>query len=153
VNVLSRDPGQKPGYVWLDGAGTVLRASHRREEWVDSTMWDIACTERQWWFPKCDADPNDLFQLAFDAGWSLASIPALRYMRILPKDWRESTTANKAQVQKRIARDLTTDERRAFLSIPAGRHGDVLDSIGIGRAAIRLAHLTTYDWPSKGYGN
>jgi hypothetical protein len=39
------DPGLKPGVIELDGAGRVLRASHKLEDWIFSTPWDIAATE------------------------------------------------------------------------------------------------------------
>jgi hypothetical protein len=152
--LLSRDPGQAPGYVLLDGAGTVLRAS---PVWVADWcagpgLLDVAATEGQWLFPDSPADPNGLFKLAFDAGWSLRGIVARRYMRIPPKVWRGDTNANKIQVQNRIARGLSPAERALFRDIPAGRHGDVLDAIGIGRGALGVLHTDTYDWPGKGYG-
>lgn len=116
--------------------------------------WTLVATEGQWWVPRRagakggQADPNDLLTLAFRAGFTLASIPALRRMRIPPKVWRGSTSANKAAVQNRIARSLSDSERALFTNIPKGRHGDVLDAIGIGRCAQRLAAEgnTDYDY-------
>jgi hypothetical protein len=156
--LIACDPGLKPGWVELDGAtGRVVRASHKREEWVDGvgTPWDIAVTELQWHHerpagPKGKAPPpiTALLTLAFRAGFTLASIPAWRRMALPPAVWRGvGNNASKEQVQARIARDLTPAERKLFADIPKARHGDVLDSIGIGRAALALATTTTkHDW-------
>ena len=145
---MARDPGSKPGYVWLDGTGAVLAVSHQHQPWVLATHWDIAATEGQWWFQGCDADPNRLFTLAFEAGWSLRGIPAKRYMKLPPRVWRGGGSAPKEQVQRRIAKELTVAERKLFASIPSSRHGDCLDAIGIGRGALRVQATTTeYDWP------
>lgn len=167
--IIACDPGLKPGWVELDGAtGLVVRASHRRPEWADrpevGRPWDIAVTELQWHHErelgaKKKAPPiSALLSLAFRAGFTLASIPARRRMALPPKVWRDAAGggtgggagargATKEQVQARIARDLTASEKKLFAGIPASCHGDVLDAIGIGRAAIRLAHTTTqYDW-------
>lgn len=153
MRVLSRDPGQKPGYVELDGAGAVVHASHVWvPDWCECTPFDIAVTEGQWWYPGTDTDPNDLFKLAFDAGWSLRGMVAHRYMRIPPKVWRDGSGVDKATMQRRILTTLSLAERRLFATIPESRHGDVLDAIGIGRGALAHLHTTTYDWPGKGYG-
>lgn len=153
--VLAIDPGLRPGCVLLDEDGTVVRATHRLEAWTTrEPPWPLVATEGQWWVPRRagakggQADPNDLLTLAFRAGFTLASIPALRRMRIPPKVWRGSTSANKAAVQNRIARSLSPYERALFTNIPKGRHGDVLDAIGIGRCAQRLAEegTTEYDY-------
>jgi hypothetical protein len=145
--LVAIDPGLRPGAVELEwGTGRVLRASHRLERWVFETPWTIAATESQWYFRGAKADVNDLLSLAFRAGFTLACIPAERSLRIPVKAWRESN-ATKQQVQGRIAKTLTPAERALFRDIPKGRHGDVLDAIGIGRAAIRLAPSTTeYDF-------
>jgi hypothetical protein len=151
IPVLAIDPGLRPGCVELNSAGTIVRASHRLESWATggSETWPLVATEGQWMFKgsKSDKlDPNDLLTLAFRAGFTLASIPALRRMRIPPRVWRGSTSANKAQVQNRILRTLSAEERALFADIPKGRHGDVLDAIGIGRAAQRLAQEGTTDY-------
>jgi hypothetical protein len=154
--ILSVDPGLKPGIVLLDSAGKLLRASHKLEPWVILPSWDdmqpwehewpAVCTEGQWMYHGSKVDPNDLFTLAFRAGFTLASIPATRRLRIPVKVWR-GTNATKEQVQARILRTLSPEERECFRAIPKSRHGDVLDAIGIGRAALRLAPTTqAYDW-------
>lgn len=154
MRVLSRDPGQSPGYVLLDENGSLLKASHRAEDWVlhPPEPFDVACTESQWYFKGSKADVNDLFKLAFDAGWSLRGIVAKRYMRIPPQVWRGGASIDKAQQQRRILTTLTVAERKLFARIPESRHGDVLDAIGIGRGALANLTTTTYDWPGKGYG-
>jgi hypothetical protein len=137
----------------LDERGTVL--------WVDIIHYttpyildglDVFATEGQWYFRDSKANVNDLFKLAFDAGWSLRGIHAKRYMRIPPQVWRDGASPDKAQQQRRILTTLSVAEKKLFATIPKSRHGDVLDAIGIGRGA--LANLTThdYDWPGKGYG-
>jgi hypothetical protein len=155
MRLVAVDPGLKPGCVELDGlTGEVLRASHKLPEWLWSTPWDIAVTEGQWYFGgkrgggRAGPDVNDLLTLAFRAGFTLACIPAARSLRIPPKVWREPWgNLTKEQVQKKIAKELTAPERRAFIEIPGARHGDVLDAIGIGRAALRVAPTTKkYDW-------
>lgn len=153
--VLSRDPGQKPGYALLDGSGAVLWAGHvaPRDGHVALVELDLAVTEGQWWFGDSEKDPNRLFKLAFDAGWSLRAIPARRYMLLPPKVWRGNTAAEKAQIQNRIARGLRPEERALFKDIPKARHGDALDAIGIGRGALANLQSSQYDWPGKGYGN
>jgi hypothetical protein len=152
--ILSIDPGKKPGCVVLSTEGKLLRASHKIEAWAlcplneedGSEKWPLACTEGQWMYHGSKVDPNDLFTLAFRAGFTLASIPATRRLRIPVKVWR-GTNATKEQVQARILRTLSPEERECFRGIPKTRHGDVLDAIGIGRAALRLAPTTTqYDW-------
>ena len=152
MRVISRDPGQKPGWVELGAAGTLIRASHKWESWcAPADPWDLAVTEGQWWYPGTDTDPNNLFKLAFDAGWSLRGIPAKRYMRIPPKVWRGGSGVDKATMQRRILTTLSTPEKKLFAGIPASRHGDVLDAIGIGRGALANLTTATYDWPGKGY--
>jgi hypothetical protein len=167
MRVVALDPGLRPGVVELDGAtGVVLRvASSLRAAapWLFAAPgWDIAATEGQWYFGGKRAggprgarggapDVNDLLQLAFRAGFGLACIPAARSLRIPPQDWRAAlgygAGLTKEQVQKKIAKDLTAPERVLFQGIPPARHGDVLDAIGIGRAAIILAPTTTtHDW-------
>ncbi len=162
------DPGLKPGVVELDWqTGAVLRASHRLDcGWLYTTEWDVSATEGQWYYgggkrrcPKCRGrctcgarsgpDVNDLLTLAFRAGFTLACIPAARSLRIPPQVWREGLGGpglTKEQVQKKIAENLTAHERRVFIDIPAARHGDVLDAIGIGRGALRVMHTKKYDW-------
>jgi hypothetical protein len=169
------DPGKRPGAVALDGAtGRVLRiaatVAPSRAPWIYAGLtgqgWDIAATELQWFFGD-QAQPrrvgpggrvrrrkvnvNDLLKLAFRAGFGLACIPAERSLAILPQDWRAAlgygAALTKEQVQKKIADNLTAPERVLFQEVPAGKHGDVLDAIGIGRAAIVLAATTnTHDW-------
>jgi hypothetical protein len=174
MRVVAVDPGTKPGAVQLDGAtGAVLRVAAtthpKRAPWIYETGWDIAATELQWFFgnrgarrtPAAGAargarartvDVNDLLRLAFRAGFVLACIPAARSLAILPQDWRIAlgygSGLSKEQVQKKIADNLTAPERQVIVeSVPASRHGDVLDAIGIGRAAIELAKATTkHDW-------
>lgn len=169
TRVVAVDPGLKPGIVELDGAtGRVLRVAttlRAAAPWLYSTPWDVAATEGQWYFGGRRAggprgagggrgaapDVNDLLQLAFRAGFGLACIPAARSLRIPPQAWRAAlgygSGLTKEQVQKKIAKDLTAPERVLFQEIPAARHGDALDAIGIGRAAILLAPTTTtHDW-------
>ncbi len=159
IHTLAIDPGLKPGCVELDVNGTVVRASHKLEPWATCpTMawdggekWPLVATEGQWMFrhSKSDnLDPNDLLTLAFRAGFTLASIPAIRRMRIPPSVWRGGSSVNKQVMQNRILRTLSPTERELFKDIPKGRHGDVLDAIGIGRAAQRLAQKanTEYDY-------
>lgn len=147
--VLAIDPGIKPGAVVLATDGTVLHVTHRL---VDVTVWSrerwpLVVTELQWYHePKRGErrkDVNSILKLAFRAGFTLASFPAQRRMALAPRVWRGASNATKEQVQARIARELTPDERALFRDIPKSRHGDVLDAIGIGRAALRLATLTT----------
>lgn len=170
TRVVAVDPGKKPGAVELDGiTGAVLRVAAtvdpKRAPWI-YTGADLAATERQWFFgndrqkrrvgpggrvAKRNVDVNDLLKLAFRAGFGLACIPAARSLAILPQDWRAAlgygAGLSKEQVQKKIADNLTAPERVLFQEIPAGKHGDVLDAIGIGRAAIILAATTTdHDW-------
>jgi hypothetical protein len=152
VRLLARDPGQKPGYVVLNGDGKVLLASHTMWPITPGYQYDLAVTEGQWWTKDSKSDPNRLFRLALDAGWSLRGIPAQRYMVLVPNAWR-NTNLSKEQVQANIARDLAPEERQWFKDIPKGRHGDVLDAIGIGRGALRHIMSDKYDWPGKGYGN
>ncbi|MES2384489.1 MAG: hypothetical protein V4593_08065 [Pseudomonadota bacterium] len=156
------DPGLRPGAVELDGTtGAVIRASHTLtgpgSEWIWAAPgWDIAATELQWIFPRRPgarggtARPQDILKLAFRAGFTLACIPAARSLALLPQEWRADVGGpglTKEQVQKKIAGNLTALERVLFQAIPAARHGDVLDAIGIGRAAMRLAKTTTkHDW-------
>jgi hypothetical protein len=149
--VLAIDPGLKPGCVMLDESGIVVRASHKLFEDVadpfGASSWPLVATEGQWIHGR-DVDANSIITLAFRAGFTLASIPAERRMRIPPNVWRGGTSANKAVVQNRILRSLSAPERALFAAIPKGRHGDVLDAIGIGRAAQRLAEegITDYDY-------
>jgi hypothetical protein len=160
--LLAVDPGLKPGCVELEwGTGRVLRVTHKLAVAIAwRPHWDIAVTEGQWYFgaPPGNGkrtgrartgapDVNDLLSLAFRAGFTLASIPATRRLRLKPQVWRGNSNAAKAQVQARIARELTTDEKKLFADVLESRHGDVLDAIGIGRAAVVLAPTTTeYDW-------
>lgn len=158
MRLVAVDPGLKPGCVEIDWeTGAVLRASHRLEDWVFTTEWAIAAIEGQWYFGGkrggarvgTGPDVNDLLTLAFRAGFTLACIPAARSLRIPPKVWREPWgNLTKEQVQKKIANNLTAAERRIIVDhVPAARHGDVLDAIGIGRGAIRVAMTTKkYDW-------
>jgi hypothetical protein len=147
--ILCVDPGAKPGVVLLASDGKLLRASHKIEAWAlqpEAFSWPLACTEGQWMYHGSKVNPNDLFTLAFRAGFTLASIPATRRLRIPVKVWR-GTNATKEQVQARILRTLSPEERECFRGIPKSRHGDVLDAIGIGRAALRIAPTTqAYDW-------
>jgi hypothetical protein len=150
MRLVAVDPGLKPGVVEIDGlTGVVLRASHRLPDWLWVTPWDIAATEGQWYHGGV-VDVNNILKLAFRAGFTLACIPAARSLCIPPKVWRSDWGGpglTKEQVQKRIAKQLTAEERRVFIGIPAARHGDVLDAIGIARAAARLANTTTkWDW-------
>lgn len=138
IYTLAIDPGLKPGCVVLDTDGLVVRASHKLDEDLISDEWEIVATEGQWLHGR-DVDAHAIITLAFRAGFTLASIPAERRMRIPPKVWRGSTNASKQVVQNRILRTLSPAERALFSAIPKGRHGDVLDAIGIGRAAQRLA--------------
>lgn len=158
MRIVAVDPGLKPGVVEIDGvSGRVRRASHRLEDWLFETPWDVSCVESQWYFgAKRRAGPgaaravdvNDLLTLAFRAGFTLACIPADRCLRMPPKVWREPWgNLSKEQVQKKIALALTPEERKLFSSIPKARHGDVLDAIGIARGALRVAHTTRqFDW-------
>lgn len=160
MRLVAVDPGTKPGVVELDGSGAVVRASHRLEDWLWSTEWDVAVTELQWFFGNNkrtvnrrgqtgtrDVNVNDLFKLAFRAGFTLACIPAGRSLALSPQVWRAPYgNLSKEQVQKKIATQLTAAEKRVFIQIPASRHGDVLDAIGIGRAALRILHTTKYDY-------
>lgn len=151
LHTLARDPGLKPGYVGLSATGALLAASHKEEDWVicpNDTGWELAATEGQWWWPGSDVDPNDLFTLAFDAGWELRGIPAARHLRVPVKLWRGGTNVRKDQLQRKLAKSLTPEERKLFAKVPESRHGDVLDAILIGRCAQRVAPTTTeYDWP------
>lgn len=153
------DPGLRPGAVELDWAtGTVVRATHQLHgaagEWIWTTPWDIFATESQWYYgargpERNKVDVNDLLTLAFRAGFTLACVPAARSLRIPPKVWRAPYgNLNKEQVQKKIADNLTAAERHIIVSnVPAARHGDVLDAIGIARCARLVAMTTTtYDW-------
>jgi hypothetical protein len=136
--VLAIDPGLKPGCVALDENGIVWRASHKLfTDAFTGGAFPLVATEGQWLHGR-DVDANSIITLAFRAGFTLASIPALRRMRIPPKVWR-GTNASKQVVQNRILRTLAPSERALFSAIPKSRHGDVLDAIGIGRAAQRLA--------------
>lgn len=144
MRVLSIDPGLKPGVVELDGDGRVVRASHLpNPEWLRGVLWDLAVTEGQWYFePGRGQDRKDIHNiltLAFRAGFMLGGVDAAHYCRVPPKAWRAlygGSGLRKEQVQRKIAAELTAPERVLFQSIPRSRHGDVLDAIGIGRAAI-----------------
>jgi hypothetical protein len=162
--ILAIDPGTKPGACVVDSTGVVVRASHRLEDIDDwhrqllgtGQMWPLVAAEGQWYYgPQRKAasgqerhvDVNDLLKLAFRAGWQLRSVPALRHLRIPPQVWRGASSANKLQMQKRILRDLTPAERELFRGIPEARHGDVLDAVGIGKCALKLAATTReYDY-------
>lgn len=168
ARVVAIDPGTRPGAAELCGAtGAVLRVaatvSPAKAPWIYEGA-DLAAVELQWFFGNKkrrvgpggrvatrNVDVNDLLRLAFRAGFVLACIPAARSLAILPQDWRAAlgygSGLSKEQVQKKIADNLTAPERRLIVEIPAGRHGDILDAIGIGRAAIILAGTTTkHDW-------
>lgn len=151
MRVGAIDPGLRPGVVELDGAGRVLRASHKLEDWIFCTPWDIAATEGQWHHVGGKAPVAALLTLAFRAGFTLACMSADRHLRIPPKLWRADWRGlglTKEQVQKKIAKSLTPEERRIIVTgVPKARHGDVLDAIGIGRCAIKVATRTTkWDW-------
>ena len=144
MRVLSIDPGLKPGLVELDETGRVWRATHLpHPDWLRSCVWDIAATEGQWYYETRHGekrkDINNILTLAFRAGFMLGQVNALRYCRVSPQEWRAlygGGALRKEQVQRKIAAELTAPERVLFQSIPRSRHGDVLDAIGIGRAAI-----------------
>jgi hypothetical protein len=160
THILAIDPGLKPGVAQFEiedgGPARLVRVSHKLSEaWIHSAPpWDILATEGQWYYGgrgRGSPDVNDLLKLAFRAGFTLASIPARRRLRIPPQEWRSvyGASLSKEQVQARIARELTTQERALFAAVPAGRHGDVLDAIGIGRRAITacwVAGVTEFDW-------
>ncbi len=160
-HMLSIDPGLKPGAVsWrrmTDTLGNwmpweIQRIDHKLNMWVfASPAWDVVVTELQWIFPKKPgqkkgARPQDILQLAFRAGFTLASIPAHRRMALLPQTWRGSTALSKEQVQAGIARSLSPAEKELFRDVPESRHGDILDAIGIGRGAQKVLHTDEYDW-------
>lgn len=150
--VLSRDPGQKPGYALFTWESALLRVSHKEEAWALEDI-DLLITEGQWWRPNPQkkVDPNRLFTLAFEAGWGARGIPAKRHMVFLPQEWRGRTTLDKGQVQRRILRSLSDAERKLFKGVPAMRHGDCLDAIGMGRhgieVALRYPDGCKNDWP------
>ena len=163
--VLAIDPGTKPGAAVLQD-GVVVRVSHDLRDipvWQAQILahiphplpWPLVATEGQWYYgpqkkvagEERHVDVNDLLKLAFRAGWQLRDVQAQRYMRIPPQVWRGSSSANKVQMQNRIKRTLTYEEKRLFVDIPQNRHGDVLDSIGIGRAALNLLGTKEYDYP------
>lgn len=153
--ILAIDPGSRPGACVLDPAtGRIVAASHRIEDVAGQGTWPIAVTESQWYQANRGKgrtlDVNTLLTLAFRAGWQFRGVSALRYMKLPPKVWRGVLgygSLSKEQVQKKIARDLTPDERKLFSVIPASRHGDVLDAIALARAAAMLAETTTeYDY-------
>lgn len=140
--ILSLDPGQKPGIVILTPAGVLVAATHRLNVamgWATALPYALAVSEEQWLVPDSDASPRTLFSLARRAGFQLAQFRADRYMFLPPKVWRGTTCADKTVVQNRIAGTLSPTERRLFRGIPKSRHGDVLDAIGIGRAALGAA--------------
>lgn len=150
--VGARDPGTKPACVQIDMAtGLITRVSALASpDWVRNTPWDVFATEGQWFFGG-KADVNDLLKLAFRAGFDLACTPAARSLRVPPQVWRAlwgGKSLSKEQVQKKIADDLTAAERALIVgSVPASRHGDVLDTIGIVRWVRAHAFTTTaYDW-------
>jgi hypothetical protein len=154
-SMLSVDPGLRPGVVLWERTGEGLwcirKVSWRLDPWVLSTKCDVAVCELQWIFPKkpgqkTGARPQDILQLAFRAGFTLASIPAHRRMALLPQTWRGSTALSKEQVQAGIARSLTPAEKELFRDVPESRHGDILDAIGIGRGAQKVLHTDEYDW-------
>jgi hypothetical protein len=166
-HAISLDPGSKPGVVewereeYMDPSGAVgpwelIRVTHDIEaDWIYARVWDIAATEGQWYFgakrdangQRKDVDVNSLLKLAFRAGWQFRGIRAKRYLQVQPQVWRGGSSVNKLQMQKRILRDLTPAERELFRGIPEARHGDVLDAIGIGKRALKLAATTReYDY-------
>lgn len=153
IVTLGIDPGLKPGVVVLSAEGLLVHAAAKLDGigwWAMqaglSGSWPLVATEGQW--IRGDVDAHDILTLAFRAGFTLASVPAARRMRIPPQVWRGATSANKAVVQNRILRTLSPTERALFATIPKSRHGDVLDAIGIARAAQRLASegSTKYDY-------
>ncbi len=158
--MLSVDPGLKPGCAAWERRGNtgdwspwkLTTISHKlTAPWLTSFKWDIVVTELQWLFPKkpgqkTGARPQDILQLAFRAGFTLASIPAHRRMALLPQTWRGSTAQSKERVQAGIARSLTPAEKELFRDVPESRHGDILDAIGIGRGAQKVLHTDEYDW-------
>jgi hypothetical protein len=162
--ILAIDPGTRPGACVVDSTGVVIRASHDLTDinqwqaevlWTRTTGtpdWPVVAIEGQWYYGPSrrdggSPDVNSLLKLAFRAGWQLRSVPALRHLRIPPQVWRGASSANKLQMQKRILRDLTPAERELFRGIPEARHGDVLDAVGIGKCALKLAATTReYDY-------
>ena len=164
-HMLSIDPGLKPGVVEWErednittgawGPWQIKRIDHRLRPWVLAAPgWDVVVTELQWLFPKKpgtpkgrgEDNPASILQLAFRAGFTLASIPAMRRMALLPQTWRGSTALSKEQVQAGIARSLSPAEKELFRDVPESRHGDILDAIGIGRGAQKVLHTDEYDW-------
>lgn len=159
MRLVAVDPGLKPGAVELCGTtGQILRVCTTLRgpaaDWIWNTEWDIAATELQWIYPqrrgagaRRAARPEDILKLAFRAGFTLACIPAARSLALLPQEWRAAcgygAGLTKEQVQKKIAKDLTARERQLFSDLSPSRHGDVLDAIGIARAALLLAPTTT----------
>lgn len=162
--VGARDPGTKPACVRIDMVtGLITHVSKDASpDWVRNTPWDVFATEGQWYYGKKrgprgaggaavrrDPDVNDLLKLAFRAGFDLACTPAARSLRVPPQVWREPFgNLSKEQVQKKIADDLTAGERALIVvNVPASRHGDVLDAIGIARwVRLRAFTTTEYDW-------
>lgn len=160
--ILGIDPGENPGAVVLSDEGTVLRASHRLEfipawarEFGLSESWPLAAVEGQRVLPRKAAnsgrwssvDANDIVTLAFRAGFTLRAVPALRRLRIPSEVWRGGSSVNKTAMQNQILISLTPAERRLIRDIPEKKRGDVIDAIGIARAAQRLAPKTReYDW-------
>lgn len=154
--ILAVDPGLRPGVAQFEidegpgphhGVVRLVRVSHKLEPWVFAAPpWDLLVTELQWMFPGGKAAAQSLLSLAFRAGATMMGIPAVRRMALKPQVWR-GTNATKEQVQARIAASLPPAERALFAAVPKSRHGDVLDAVGIGRAAIRLAPTTReYDF-------
>lgn len=159
THILAIDPGLKPGVAQFEVEGPtalprLVRVSHKiTEAWVSrsSPPWDVLATEGQWYYGGRGAgrapDVNDLLKLAFRAGFTLASIPAVVRLRIPPQDWRgQASRLTKEQVQAHIAASLTPAERALFRDIPKSRHGDVLDAIGIGRRAALPDACEKFAW-------
>lgn len=151
-HILAIDPGMKPGVAQFeveDGRAKLVRVSHKIDQLCYAAPpWDLLVTELQWHYANSKSRVQDILKLAFRAGYTLGNIPAVRRMALPPRVWR-GTNATKEQVQARIAAQLTPSERELFRNIPKARHGDVLDAIGIGRAALMLARTpegSAYDF-------
>lgn len=173
TGLIAIDPGLKPGAVSMRADGSLWRVSHRLEDiqtWEDANPalfgaggWPLVVTELQWKFKRAGrgkggaASVQSLLKLAFRAGFTLASVPAQSRVALLPQVWRGALgfgpTLTKEQVQAHIAAKLTPEERKLFAGIPKGRHGDVLDAIGIGRAALALlaaGKIDDHEWMFPG---
>ena len=150
---LALDPGSKPGVAALSIEGIVLAVTHNLTHalaWSPEgcDAWPLLVCESQWHFVRPNSPSvNNLLTLAYRAGAQQMVFPAVRRLRLKPQVWRGSANVDKAQLQRRCAKELTAQERVLFSSIPASRHGDVLDAVMIGRAGLCIAPTTTkYDW-------